>query len=72
MSLLGMRAYAIALRHKILQACERRLGSQRSLADLCGVKLAVVKKRCRRHRPTGAMGPQPPLEPISVNVVLSQ
>ena len=39
-----MMAYCIDLRHKILQSCEGRLGSQRSLADLCGVSLSFVEK----------------------------
>lgn len=54
-----MAAYSIDLRHKILHACERRLGSQRALADLFGVSLSFVEKLLRRHRTTGAIAPKP-------------
>jgi transposase len=57
--MLGMMAYSIDLRQKILQACERRLGSQRALADLFGVSLSFVEKLVRRHRTTGDIAPKP-------------
>jgi transposase len=56
-SMWGMAAYSIDLRQKILQACERRLGSQRVLADLFGVSLSFVEKLLRRHRTTGSITP---------------
>jgi transposase len=55
----GRAAYSIDLRHKILHACERRLGSQRALADLFGVSLSCVEKLLRRHRTTGDIAPKP-------------
>jgi transposase len=58
-SIWGMAAYSIDLRQKILQACERRLGSQRALADLFGVSLSFVEKLLRRHRATGDIAPKP-------------
>jgi transposase len=58
-SLLGMATYSIDLRHKILQACERRLGSQRALADLFGVSLSCVETLLRRRRTTGDIAPKP-------------
>jgi transposase len=54
-----MAAYAIDLRQQILHACERRLGSQRALADLFGVSLSFVEKLVRRHRTTGDLAPRP-------------
>lgn len=57
--MLGMRAYSIDLRQKILQACERRLGSQRALANLFGVSLSFVEKLVRRHRTTRDIAPKP-------------
>jgi transposase len=39
-----MAAYSIDLRQKILRACERALGSQRSIADMFGVSLAFVEQ----------------------------
>jgi transposase len=54
-----MAAYSIDLRHKIVQACERRLGSQRALADLFGVSLSFVEKLLRRRRTTGSLAPKP-------------
>jgi transposase len=54
-----MAAYSIDLRQKLLHACERRLGSQRALADLFGVSLSFVEKLLRRHRTTGNIAPTP-------------
>jgi transposase len=54
-----MAAYSSDLRQKILHACERRLGSQRALADFFGVSLSFVEKLLRRHRTTGEIAPQP-------------
>jgi transposase len=58
-SISSMAAYSIDLRQKILQACERRLGSQRALADLFGVSLSFVEKLLRRHRTSGDLAPKP-------------
>ena len=54
-----MARYSIDLRRKILQAYERRIGSQRALADIFGVSLSFVEKLLRRHRTTGAIAPKP-------------
>ena len=54
-----MARYSIDLRRKILQAYERRIGSQRALADIFGVSLSFVEKLLRRHRATGAIAPKP-------------
>jgi transposase len=58
-SFVGMAAYSIDLRQKILHAYVRRLGSQRALADLFGVSLSFVEKLRRRHRTTGDIAPKP-------------
>jgi transposase len=58
-SLMSMAAYAIDLRQKILQACERRLGSQRALTDLFGVSLSCIEQLILRYRTTGDMAPTP-------------
>jgi transposase len=58
-SLSGMASYSIDLREKIFHACERRLGSQRAIADIFGVSLSFVEKLLRRHRTTGDMAPKP-------------
>jgi transposase len=54
-----MTTYATDLRQKLLHACERRLGSQRALADLVGVSLSLVEKLLRRYRLTGGIAPTP-------------
>jgi hypothetical protein len=59
LSIWGMVPYSIDLRQKILHACERRLGSQRALADLFGVSLSFIEKLLRRHRATGDIAPKP-------------
>ena len=53
-----MKAYSTDLRHKIVQAYTRRLGSQRTLAELFGVSVSFVEKLLRRHRRTGAVAPK--------------
>lgn len=54
-----MKAYTLDLRQKILRACERRLGSQRTIAALFGVSQSFVEKLLRRHRMTGELTPRP-------------
>jgi transposase len=54
-----MAAYSIDLRQKILHACQRRFGSQRTIADVFGVSLAFVEKVLRQHRTTGDIAPKP-------------
>jgi transposase len=54
-----MAAYSIDLRQRILRAWERRLGSQRTIADIFGVSLAFVEKVLRQHRTTGNIAPKP-------------
>ena len=54
-----MKSYSTDLRHKIVQAYERRLGSQRALADLFGVSVSFVEKLLHRHRRTGTVAPKP-------------
>ncbi len=46
-------AYSLDLRQKILQAIERRAGSQRQIAELFGVSLSFVEKLLIRVRHTG-------------------
>jgi transposase len=58
-SLLRMAAYSIDLRQKLVHACERRLGSQHTLAAFFGVSLSFVEKLLRRHRTTGDIAPKP-------------
>jgi transposase len=57
--LVGMKAYSLDLRQKILRACEQRLGSQRAIATLFGVSQSCVEKLLRRHRATGDISPRP-------------
>jgi transposase len=53
-----MAAYAIDLRQNILRACERHLGSQRTIVHLFGVRLAFVENVLRQYRITGDIAPQ--------------
>jgi transposase len=54
-----MAAYSLELRQKIFRAWERRLGSQRTIADVFGVSLAFVEKVLRQYRTTGSIAPKP-------------
>jgi transposase len=57
--LMGMKAYSLDLRQKILRAYDQRLGSQRALAALFGVSQSFVEKRLRRRRTSGDIAPRP-------------
>ena len=57
--LVGMKAYSLDLRQKILRACDQRLGSQRAIATLFGVSQSFVEKLLRRRRATGDISPRP-------------
>ncbi len=48
--LVGMKAYSIDLRQKILRASDQRLGYQRAIATLCGLSQSFVGKLLRRRR----------------------
>jgi transposase-like protein len=54
-----MQSYSTDLRHKIVHAYERRLGSQCALADLFGGSVSFVEKLLRRYRRAGAVAPKP-------------
>ena len=54
-----MKAYSVDLRAKLLQACDQRFGSQRTIARLFGVSQSFVEKLLRRRRMTGAIAPRP-------------
>jgi transposase len=57
--LVGMKAYSLDLRQKILRACDERLGSQRAIAALFGVSQSFVEKLLGRRRATGDISPRP-------------
>jgi transposase len=57
--LVGMKAYALDLRQKILRASDQRLGSPRAIAALFGVSQSFVETRLRRRRTTGDIAPRP-------------
>jgi transposase len=57
--LMGMKAYSLDLRQKILRAYDQRRGSQRALAALFGVSPSFVEKRLRRRRTSGDSAPRP-------------
>jgi len=56
---MGMKAYSLDLRQKILRACDQRLGSQRAMATLFGVSQSFVEKLLQRRRATGDISPRP-------------
>jgi transposase len=55
-----MKAYPTDVRRQLVQAYQRRLGSQRALADAFGVSPSFMKKVLRRYRATGHLTPKPP------------
>ena len=48
-----MWAYSQDLRQKIVQACDRKAGSQKEIARLFGVSLSFLEKLLRRRRTSG-------------------
>lgn len=54
-----MRPYSTDFRLKVVQAYERREGSQRDLARLFGVSLSFVQDLLQRYRRTGSVEPAP-------------
>jgi transposase len=57
--LVGMQAYSLDLRQKILRAYDQRRSSQRAIAALFGVSQSFVEKLLRRRRATGDIAPRP-------------
>jgi transposase len=57
--LVGMKAYSLDLRQKILRAYDQRLGAPRAIAALFGVRRSFVEKLLRRRRTTAAIAPRP-------------
>jgi transposase len=55
----GMKAYALDLRQKILRADDQRLGSPRALAARFGVSQAFGEQLLRRRRAIGDGAPRP-------------
>lgn len=54
-----MRAYSTDFRHSIVRAYEAGQGSQRRLAQMCGVSLGFVQQLLKRYRETGQVAPKP-------------
>jgi transposase len=54
-----MKPYTLDLRQKILDAYDRKRGSQRALAALFGVSRAFLEQLLRRRRTTGEIAPRP-------------
>jgi transposase len=56
--MVGMKAYSLDLRERIVRAYAQHLGTQQALARLFGVSLSFVEKLLRRHRTTGELAPR--------------
>ena len=54
-----MKAYSLDLREKIVQGCDKNLGSRQHIADTFGVSRSFVQKLLRRRRTTGSLAPLP-------------
>jgi transposase len=57
--------YSLDLRQKVLHAVERKLGSQREIAELFGVSQSFVERLLMRQRATGDCAPKPPPSALS-------
>lgn len=54
-----MKAYSTDLRQKIIDAHNRKLGTQPEIAELFGVSVSFVEKLLYRYRTTGDIAPKP-------------
>lgn len=54
-----MKPYSNDLRTRVVQAYEKKEGSQRALARRFAVSLSVVHELLKRHRQTGRVDPKP-------------
>ena len=54
-----MKLYSLDLRHKLLDAYDHKLGSQRPVAARFGVSRALLEQWLRRRRTTGEIAPRP-------------
>jgi transposase len=54
-----MKAFSLDLRQKIVDAYDRKQGSQRQLAKTFGVSRSFVEKLFRQRRQTGSLAPKP-------------
>ena len=54
-----MKTYSLDLRTRIVEAVDRRVGSQGEVAALFGVSPTFVKKLLRQRRETGSVAPKP-------------
>lgn len=54
-----MKAYSLDLRTRVVEAIERRVGTQQEVATLFGVSCTFIKKLRRQHRETGSLAPKP-------------
>ena len=55
----SMKAYPIELRRRVLDAVERRLGTQEQIAKIFGVSAIWIRKLLQRKRQTGSIEPLP-------------
>jgi transposase len=51
--------YSLDLRQKVLDAVQRKVGSQREIAELFGVSQSFVERLLRQQRATGDCAPKP-------------
>lgn len=54
-----MKAYSTDLRQKIIAACQRGHGTQRTIAEFFGVSVSFVEKLLQRYRTTGTFAAKP-------------
>ena len=54
-----MKTYPIELRHRVLDAIEKRLGTQEQIANTFSVSAIWIRKLLHRKRQTGSMEPLP-------------
>jgi transposase len=54
-----MKTYSLDLRTRVVDAVDRRVGSQGEVAALFGVSRTWVKKLLRQRRETGSVAPRP-------------
>lgn len=54
-----MKAYSLDLRTRVVDAVDRQIGTQQTLATLFSVSCTFIKKLLRQRRETGTLVPKP-------------
>ena len=53
-----MKTYSMDLRERVVQACDKKVGRRKEIAELFGVSTAWIRRLLQRRRETGGIAPK--------------